>query len=104
MLRRATVTEFTTPVLTDKTPRALGWDVPTADSSSGKYFSASAYGHLGFTGTSLWIDPERGLFVVLLTNRVHPTADNDKIRKVRPEVHDAVIEGLGLGPTAAGSR
>lgn len=104
LLRRATVTEFTTPVLTDKTPRALGWDVPTADSSSGKYFSPSAYGHLGFTGTSLWIDPARDVFVVLLTNRVHPSADNDKIRKVRPEVHDAVMAGLGLAPTAAGSR
>jgi beta-N-acetylhexosaminidase len=100
LLRRATVTEFTTPVVTDKTPRALGWDVPTADSSSGKCFSASAYGHLGFTGTSLWIDPVRSVFVVLLTNRVHPSVANDKIRKVRPEVHDAVMEGLGLAPTA----
>jgi len=102
MLRRAAVTEFTTPVVIGGTPRALGWDVPTADSSSGKYFSSSAYGHLGFTGTSLWIDPVRDVFVVLLTNRVHPSAANDKIRKVRPEAHDAVMEALGLG--AAGAR
>jgi beta-glucosidase-like glycosyl hydrolase/CubicO group peptidase (beta-lactamase class C family) len=100
LLRRATVTEFTTPVTIGRTPRALGWDVPTADSSSGEYFSAHAYGHLGYTGTSLWIDPQRDVFVVLLTNRVHPSAANDKIRKVRPEVHDAVMQGLGLGATA----
>jgi CubicO group peptidase (beta-lactamase class C family) len=51
---------------------------------------------LGFTGTSIWIDPDRQLFVILLTNRVHPTRENDKIAAVRPAVHDAVMESLGL--------
>ena len=76
--------------------RALGWDVPVDPSSSGRYFSAKSFGHTGFTGTSLWIDPERKLFVVLLTNRVNPTRANDKIRQVRPALHDAVIQALGL--------
>jgi CubicO group peptidase (beta-lactamase class C family) len=55
-----------------------------------------AFGHTGYTGTSIWIDPERELFVVLLTNRVHPTRENQKIREFRPLVHNAVMEALGL--------
>jgi CubicO group peptidase (beta-lactamase class C family) len=55
---------------------------------------------LGFTGTSIWIDPDRRLFVVLLTNRVYPTRESDRIAAVRPAVHDAVIESLGLATTA----
>jgi CubicO group peptidase (beta-lactamase class C family) len=58
-------------------------------------FSPSSYGHTGFTGTSLWIDPERRLFLILLTNRVHPSRDNDLIREVRPAVADAVVRALG---------
>jgi CubicO group peptidase (beta-lactamase class C family) len=54
-----------------------------------------AVGHLGFTGTSLWIDLERAVSVVFLTNRVHPTRDDERIREVRPRVHDAVMEALG---------
>ncbi len=75
--------------------RALGWDTksPTG-SSAGTLFSDRAFGHTGYTGTSLWIDPERGLFVILLTSRVHPTRDNNLIRKVRPAVADAVVEAL----------
>ncbi|MGA8556608.1 MAG: serine hydrolase, partial [Candidatus Acidiferrales bacterium] len=65
-------------------------------SSAGHYFSPESFGHTGFTGTSLWIDPERQLFVILLTNRVNPTRANEQIRQVRPEVHDAVIQALGL--------
>jgi CubicO group peptidase (beta-lactamase class C family) len=61
-------------------------------SSCGTRMSPSAFGHTGFTGTSLWIDPERELYVVLLTNRVHPSRDNDAIRQVRPAVHDAVTD------------
>ncbi len=76
--------------------RGLGWDKPSAPSSSGKYFSPAAYGHLGFTGTSIWIDPAKQLFVVLLTNRVHPTRDNEAIRAFRPIFHDAVVEALDL--------
>jgi CubicO group peptidase (beta-lactamase class C family) len=56
--------------------------------------SPRAFGHVGFTGTSLWIDPERSIYVVLLTNRVHPTPDNNTIARVRPAVHDAIIEEL----------
>jgi CubicO group peptidase (beta-lactamase class C family) len=73
---------------------------PTPNSSSGRYFSARSFGHLGFSGTSIWIDPDRQLFVILLTNRVYPTRENDKIAAVRPAVHDAVIESLGLAPSA----
>jgi serine-type D-Ala-D-Ala carboxypeptidase len=75
---------------------ALGWDTPSATgSSAGDKLSSHAVGHLGFTGTSLWIDLERNVRVVLLTNRVHPRRDNDRIRQVRPRVHDAAMEALG---------
>ncbi|MDW8019446.1 MAG: serine hydrolase [Chloroherpetonaceae bacterium] len=76
--------------------RALGWDVRTAseNTSTGKYFSMQSYGHLGFTGTSVWVDPTRNLCVVFLTNRVYPTSANNKIRAVRRLLHDAVIESL----------
>ncbi len=71
--------------------RALGWDTPSDPSSAGRYFSARSYGHTGFTGTSLWIDPDLELIVVLLTNRVHPTRENIAIRRLRPAIHDAVV-------------
>lgn len=71
--------------------RALGWDTPSDPSSAGRYFSARSYGHTGFTGTSLWIDPDLELIVVLLTNRVHPTRENIAIRGLRPAIHDAVV-------------
>ena len=70
--------------------RALGWDTMLPTSSCGSRLSARAIGHTGFTGTSLWIDPEHDLYVVLLTNRVHPTRDNNQIQHVRRQVHDAV--------------
>jgi CubicO group peptidase (beta-lactamase class C family) len=72
--------------------RALGWDTMLPTSSCGRRMSPRAFGHTGFTGTSLWIDPDRGIYVVLLTNRVHPTRQNDAIRQVRPAFHDAVIQ------------
>ena len=75
--------------------RALGWDTMLPTSSCGTRMSPRAFGHTGFTGTTLWIDPDREVYVVLLTNRVHPTADNDAISRVRPALHDAVIEDLG---------
>jgi beta-glucosidase-like glycosyl hydrolase/CubicO group peptidase (beta-lactamase class C family) len=74
--------------------RALGWDTPSANSSAGSLFSASSFGHTGFTGTSLWIDPERRLFLILLSNRVHPTRENNKIRQVRQAAADAVVRAL----------
>jgi CubicO group peptidase (beta-lactamase class C family) len=69
---------------------ALGWDTPSSPSSSGRYFSGRSFGHLGFTGTSIWIDPEYELEVVLLSNRVHPSRNNDGIRSFRPMIHDLV--------------
>ncbi|MGH9389589.1 MAG: serine hydrolase, partial [Vicinamibacteria bacterium] len=74
--------------------RALGWDTRSEPSSAGALFSASSFGHTGFTGTSLWIDPERELFAILLTNRVHPTRENPKITELRPAFHDAVVEAI----------
>ena len=76
--------------------RALGWDTPGDESSCGHYFSESSFGHTGFTGTSLWIDPEHDVFVILLTNRVHPRRDNQKITALRPAFHDAVMTALDM--------
>jgi beta-N-acetylhexosaminidase len=96
LLKRATVEEFTSAQPLAKNTRALGWVVPTEPSASGKYFSSRSFGHAGFTGTSIWCDPEKDLFVVLLTNRVHPVRTNEKIQQVRPALHDAVSEALGF--------
>ncbi|MBU0729858.1 MAG: beta-lactamase family protein [Proteobacteria bacterium] len=75
----------------------LGFDTPRdKDSSAGKYLSRLSAGHLGFTGTSFWIDPERDLIIVLLTNRIHPTSANNKIKEFRPLFHDTVVSSLGL--------
>jgi CubicO group peptidase (beta-lactamase class C family) len=74
--------------------RALGWDTMLPTSSCGSLLSPRSFGHTGFTGTSLWIDPDRGIYVVLLTNRVHPSRANDAIRQVRPAFHDAVTREI----------
>ena len=74
--------------------RALGWDTPTQPSQSGRYFSSRSYGHLGYTGSSLWIDPDRQLSVTLLTNRTWPDRGSQSIKQFRPAFHDAVIEAL----------
>src|SRR6266702_2718737 len=104
ILRRATIAQFTTPQQLSGGTRTLGWAVPTEGGSSGHYFSAHSFGHTGFTGTSIWIDPDRQLFVALLTNRVHPTRENTKIQQVRPALHDAVMQALGLATVAAPVR
>jgi CubicO group peptidase (beta-lactamase class C family) len=96
LLKRATVEEFTSAQPLAANTRALSWVVPTEPSASGKYFSARSFGHAGFTGASIWCDPEKDLFVVLLTNRVHPVRTNEKIQQVRPALHDAVAEALGF--------
>ena len=75
----------------------LGWDTPSQPSSSGKWFSSQSFGHLGFTGTSLWIDPLCELEVILLSNRVHPTRDNTQLHSFRPVLHDLVYEEY-VGP------
>ncbi|HEY7403615.1 MAG TPA: serine hydrolase domain-containing protein [Candidatus Angelobacter sp.] len=80
------------------TSRALGWDTPSQPSQSGKYFSSRSYGHLGYTGTSLWIDPDRQLSVTLLTNRTWPDRGSQLIKQIRPVFHDAVIEALEPNP------
>jgi CubicO group peptidase (beta-lactamase class C family) len=74
---------------------ALGWDTPSLkDSSSGQFFSKNSVGHLGFTGTSVWMDIGKDVVVVLLTNRIHPTRDNEKIRAFRPKIHDLIMKEL----------
>jgi len=75
--------------------RALGFDVPSLEGSScGRYFSRHSVGHLGFTGTSFWMDLERSVMVVLLTNRVHPSRENNKIKAFRPKLHDTVMKTM----------
>jgi serine-type D-Ala-D-Ala carboxypeptidase len=80
--------------------RALGWDTPSAEGSSlGRRLGRGprgAIGHLGFTGTSLWIDVDRAVVVALLTNRVHPSRENERIRAFRPRFHDGVAAALGI--------
>jgi CubicO group peptidase (beta-lactamase class C family) len=99
LIRSETVAEFTRrQEVVPGSSRALGWDTPPASpdstSSAGTRLSARAFGHTGFTGTSLWLDPESDVFIILLTNRVHPTRANRAILKVRPRVADLVVDAL----------
>jgi CubicO group peptidase (beta-lactamase class C family) len=104
IVSRATVKLFTERASIPGSSRALGWDTPSDESgqrsstpghpgysSAGSLLSPRSFGHTGFTGTSMWMDPERGLYVTLLTNRVHPTRENDAIREVRAQVADAAV-------------
>ena len=93
----ATVARWTTPQIRGSS-RALGWDTPSAGSSAGRFFSPRSFGHTGFTGTSLWIDPTRDLFVILLTNRVNPTRANTKVFALRRVVADAVQQSITDAP------
>jgi CubicO group peptidase (beta-lactamase class C family) len=96
ILRPETVTLFSRRESSPEgASRALGWDTPSAPSQSGQYFSSRSFGHLGYTGTSLWVDRERHLSITLLTNRTWPDCENQAIKQVRPAVHDAVVEALG---------
>jgi CubicO group peptidase (beta-lactamase class C family) len=91
------VREFTTKQAgPEGSTRALGWDTPSPGgrSSAGTLLSPSSFGHTGFTGTSIWIDPERDLFIILLTNRVHPTRENRAILRIRGQVADSVVRAL----------
>jgi len=94
-LRPETVSMFTSRQ-GGKSSRALGWDTrsPSGYTSAGSHMSDRAYGHTGFTGTSVWTDPEKKIFVILLTNRVYPTRNNTKIMQIRPAVADAVMGAL----------
>jgi serine-type D-Ala-D-Ala carboxypeptidase len=74
---------------------ALGWDTPSENkSSSGNCFSRHSVGHLGFTGTSIWWDLENNCHVILLSNRVHPSRKNEKIKEFRPYIHDLIMKTL----------
>ena len=93
MLDRDLVREFTKRQANERTSSwALGWDTPSKSSSAGSCFSAQSFGHLGYTGTSIWIDPVRHLEVALLSNRVHPSSRNEAIREFRPMIHDLVSQ------------
>jgi len=84
--------------------RALGWEVPNGSNSAGHELSHRAFGHTGFTGTSIWIDPARDLFIVLLSNRVDPTRDNPRLGPVRVQLADAVasvVDAHGSPPPSA---
>ena len=89
-----TVARFTSVQDTTVSRRALGWETPTGGNSAGRRLSQRAFGHTGFTGTSIWMDPSRGLFVLLLTNRVNPTRENRKIGAVRAALADAVVGAM----------
>ena len=93
LIKPSTVARWTARQRADAS-RALGWDTPSPNSSAGRFFSFRSFGHTGFTGTSIWADPEKELFVVLLTNRVNPTRDNQKIGPLRRAVADLVQQSV----------
>ena len=95
-LPAALVTEFLTrDESVANSSHALGWDTPSPkDSASGQFFSSHSVGHLGFTGTSIWWDLEKNRHVILLTNRVHPSRKNEKIKEFRPNIHDLIMKAL----------
>ncbi len=95
LARKRTLARFTTRSTVPRSSRAVGWDTMLGTSSCGTRLSERAVGHTGFTGTSLWIDPQRDLYIVLLTNRVHPTRDNARLSTLRPRLHDAVVDEFG---------
>ena len=97
ILKPSTVARWTARQRPDAS-RALGWDTPSPNSSAGRFFSPRSFGHTGFTGTSIWADPERELLVVLLTNRVNPTRDNQKIGPLRRAVADVVQQAIKDSP------
>ena len=94
-----TIRRFTTVQRAGFSNRALGWEVPTGGNSAGRLMRAPAFGHTGFTGTSLWIDPANDRFVILLTNRVNPTRERTGIARVRTTVAETATT---LAPAAAG--
>jgi CubicO group peptidase (beta-lactamase class C family) len=91
VLQASTIDTFTTVQDSTFSNRALGWEVPTGRNSAGHVLTTPAFGHTGFTGTSIWIDPTRDLFIILLSNRVDPTRENHRIAGVRVALADAVV-------------
>jgi CubicO group peptidase (beta-lactamase class C family) len=102
-MRSPALPRFATKSAVTGSSRALGWDTMLPTSSCGAKLSKSAIGHTGFTGTSLWIDPAKDLYVVILSNRVHPTRQNSEgIQEIRRALHDAIVTDLeGAAPGAA---
>ena len=103
IVQAATVARWTAPQGKGSS-RALGWDTPSPGSSAGRFFSPRSFGHTGFTGTSIWVDPTRDLFVILLTNRVDPTRDNNRYVPLRRAVADAAQQAIVDAPSSTGSR
>ena len=97
ILKPETIARWTAPQ-SRTSSRALGWDTPSKGSSSGRFFSPRSFGHTGFTGTSIWIDPERGLFVILLTNRVNPSRNTTRHVPLRRDVADAAQSAITDAP------
>jgi CubicO group peptidase (beta-lactamase class C family) len=100
ILRPETIELFTTRQVQN---RALGWQKPDGSNSAGHLMSEAAFGHTGFTGTSIWVDPTRDVFVILLSNRVNPTRANNKIGRVRVALADAVMSTMARSPLPAQS-
>lgn len=102
-LRSPALPQFAKKTSVPGSSRALAWDTMLPTSSCGTRLSAAAIGHTGFTGASLWIDPAQDLYIAILTNRVHPTRNNEGIQDVRRGLHDAIVtvlEGAGLAGAA----
>jgi CubicO group peptidase (beta-lactamase class C family) len=97
----ATIERFAERQGPEGSSRALGWDTPSANSSSGRHFSPRSIGHLGFSGCSLWIDLEARVAVALLTNRTWPDRKSQQIKDVRPAFHDAIREALSPDPDSS---
>lgn len=97
LARATTMREFVRRTDVPGSSRALGWDTMLPTSSCGTRLAPTAIGHTGFTGTSLWIDWERDLYLVLLTNRVYGGRENSKIQQIRPRFHDAVVQEFSRG-------
>ena len=94
IIKQETVQSWTTRQ-SKQSSRGIGWDTKTDDkSSAGNRFSNNSFGHTGFTGTSIWVDKDKKLFVILLTNRVYPSRDNNKLGKYRPLIHNAAVRAL----------
>jgi CubicO group peptidase (beta-lactamase class C family) len=103
ILQPETIATFTTAQDRTFSNRALGWEVPNGTNSAGHRMSPRAFGHTGFTGTSIWIDPDQDVFVVLLSNRVNPSRENRKIFDIRVALADAVLSVLAPSPPAPSS-
>ncbi len=95
-----TIRRFTTVVDSTFSSRAVGWDTPSENSSAGHFIRRPAFGHTGFTGTSIWIAPQHDLYIILLTARVNPTREHNKIGPVRVAVADAAMRALAPSAVA----